>query len=130
MSLWTARDKIRPDSKESTFVYRVAFNRAVSWQRKEHTYLKHLKSFFATHTRSEQRAPTDDARSELDVLYQAMRTLGELDRSLMLLYLDKASYIEMANVVGLSEAAIGKRLSRAKQQLRQSILLQEVERES
>ena len=40
-----------------------------------------------------------------------------MDRTLILLYLDKVNYADMAEITGLSETNIGVRLHRIKQQL-------------
>jgi len=53
----------------------------------------------------------------LDKLYAAIRTLPEVDRSLILLSLDGVPYQEMATINGLSENNVGVRLSRIKQRL-------------
>ena len=121
ISLWTAYDKIPTEAKEFTFVYRVALNRALSWQRKRRTYLKHLRRFFTTVEPSERRPVDSASASDLERLYRAVRSLPELDRSLMLLYLDQQSYAEMADILGISEAAVGKRISRAKEALAKNI---------
>ncbi len=121
VSLWIAFGKVPKDAKESTFVYRVAFNRAVSWHRKKSTYLRHLDKFLAMTNGS--RGVYREARPEPDVesLYRAIRDLPEAERSLVLLYLDRRSYSEMSEIVGISEAAVGKRLSRARQRLAMAI---------
>lgn len=119
ISLWTAYGQIPADVKESTFVYRVAFNRAVSWQRKRTTYRRHLQALF----QSRQEAGAEDATSVSDVeaLYRAIRELPELERSLILLYLERQSYAQMSEVLGVSQAMVGKRLSRAKKRLAKSM---------
>ena len=53
----------------------------------------------------------------LDRLYAAIRHLGPLDRSIMLLSLEGAAYRDIAALHGLSETNVGARLTRARQQL-------------
>ena len=115
VSLWMAHDSIPSDVKESTYVYRIALNRAISWQRKRANYVKHLNSFFA----APRAVPVASGRadSELEDLYEAIRGLPEFDRSLVLLHLERRSYAEMADILGITETAVGKRLSRAKQRI-------------
>ena len=55
----------------------------------------------------------------LERLYEAIRQLEPLDRSLVLLSLEGQSYAEIAALHGLSETNIGARLSRARQKLTQ-----------
>jgi len=55
----------------------------------------------------------------LERLYEAIRQLEPLDRSLVILSLEGQSYAEIAALHGLSETNIGARLSRARQKLTQ-----------
>ena len=98
----------------STYVYRVLFNRAVSWRRKETTYLRHLRQLIGASRREEK--PVTDA-GEIAELYQAIRQLDPLDRTVVLLHLEQQSYAAMADVLGISVAAVGQRLSRARRKL-------------
>ena len=50
----------------------------------------------------------------LDWLYEQIRQLNELDRSLTLLLLDGFSYKEMADALGMSETNVGVRIHRIK----------------
>ena len=56
-------------------------------------------------------------RETLELLYEAIRRLPPLDRSLILLQLDGVSYGEMAAIHGLNEGTVGARLTRLKQKL-------------
>jgi RNA polymerase sigma-70 factor, ECF subfamily len=57
------------------------------------------------------------------LLYAAIRRLEPLDRSLVLLQLDEASYAQIAEIHGLSESNVGVRLNRLKHKL--TAILQE-----
>lgn len=50
-------------------------------------------------------------------LYLLIDLLGKADKSLILLYLDKIPYDQIAEIVGISEAAARKRVERIKQKL-------------
>ena len=50
-------------------------------------------------------------------LYRLIDLLGKADKSLILLYLDKIPYDQIAEIVGISEAAARKRVERIKQKL-------------
>ena len=56
-----------------------------------------------------------DARTE--ILYRAVRSLGDIDRALVMCYLEDLSYREIADLLGLSESNVGARLSRTKAKL-------------
>lgn len=115
LALWKAIPLFRAESKVSTFVYRVAYNHAIDQNRKRRPLEVSLDEALQppAGTRSEQQ----DAESRIEQLYQHIRSLAPLDRTLILLYLDELSYREMAEVLGFSESNVGVRLNRVKKQL-------------
>jgi RNA polymerase sigma factor (sigma-70 family) len=117
-ALWRAAPAFRAASLASTFIFRVTHNAALTWKRAERSYRRRLDSF------EEQQVgalTTDgDAGTKpdlLEILYAAIRTLDPLDRSLVLLQLDGASYAQIAEIHGLSESNVGVRLNRLKHKL-------------
>ncbi len=117
IGLWAAYDSMPSDVKPSTYVYRVALNRAISWQRKERTYLKHVRFYFSQSTPREPEPDSLEQSEQLRTLYKAIRSLPESDRSLVLMFLDDIGYAEMASILGVSEPTVRKRVSRVKQKL-------------
>lgn len=105
LAVWRARPRFRGESADTTFVYRVAHNTALTWKRGEN--------------RRRRRREAIDApeASLLDRLYDAIRTLPPLDRSLILLALDGQPHAEIGRVHGLSETNVGARLSRVRRRL-------------
>jgi RNA polymerase sigma-70 factor (ECF subfamily) len=55
------------------------------------------------------------------ILLAAIYNLDELDKSIMLLYLEEKSYDEIANIIGISKSNVGVRINRAKELLRQNL---------
>ena len=117
IALWTVHDRIPRDVSARTYVYRVALNCAISWHRKRHTYLKHLKGYWREHLANESAHGTEVSHDQTRRLYRAIRSLGESDRSLVLMHLDELTTDEIADVLGINAAAVRKRLSRAKKKL-------------
>ena len=56
---------------------------------------------------------------ELQKLYQLISQLGELERVLILLWLDDKSYEEIAKILGISVSNVGARINRVKTKLRE-----------
>ena len=54
----------------------------------------------------------------LELLYKAIRQLSELDRAIILLYLEEKSYKEIASIIGTTPNNIGVRITRIKKQLK------------
>jgi RNA polymerase sigma-70 factor (ECF subfamily) len=113
IAVWKARPAFRGDAAPSTFVYRVAHNRALTWKRREG--LRWLRFPILQGDVPDAAEPAPDDR--LERLYAAIRQLPPVDRSLMLLSLDGVPYTDMSALHGLSEANIGARLTRARARL-------------
>lgn len=54
----------------------------------------------------------------LDELYKAIRQLSEIDRGVILLYLEEKTYQEIAEIVGTNPNNIGVRIKRIKERLK------------
>ena len=64
---------------------------------------------------TESEAFTDE---ELQMLYMAIRKLPEVDKGIIVLYLEDKSYKEIAEVCGLNISTIGARINRIKTKLK------------
>lgn len=63
----------------------------------------------------DSRSFEDDA---LEELYKAIRQLSEIDRGVILLYLEEKSYQEIAEIIGTNPNNIGVRIKRIKERLK------------
>jgi len=65
---------------------------------------------------------TEDSRAfadeSLNQLYDAIRQLSEIDRGVILLYLEEKSYQEIADIIGTNPNNIGVRIKRIKERLK------------
>ena len=117
LQIWRSRDSFHEQCKWSTWVYRVSLNVCL-------TLLKKKKSNGQTYFTSdvlpevlitENRAFKDDS---LNQLYTAIRRLSEVDRAVILLYLEEKTYQEIAEILGTSANNIGVRVNRIKERLK------------
>jgi RNA polymerase sigma-70 factor (ECF subfamily) len=124
LQLWRSLPAFRGDAKESTWIYRVAFNTALVWKRDEkRRRAKHEKLFElngALHTSPKDSVSTRDEEM-VRQLYAAIRKLPRLDASLALMHLDGLSYREMSEVLGITESNVGVKLNRMRKQLAQML---------
>lgn len=114
VALWQALPQFRAQAKLSTYVYRVAHSTALNWKRSRQRYARKIEGY-AVEPTDTAAAPHEQER--LEWLYARIREFPPADRTLLLLYLDKVGYAEIAEITGLSESNIGVRLHRLKQQL-------------
>ena len=57
----------------------------------------------------------------LRLLINAIHNLDEIDKSIMLLYLEEKSYDEISEIIGISKSNVGVRINRAKKVLKQNL---------
>ncbi|MBB6499307.1 RNA polymerase sigma factor [Pedobacter cryoconitis] len=119
LQLWRAFPGYDQRSKISTWMYRVALNVAITFYRKEKRKNELMTPISENVIAFTAEDASGDNNSNLQFLQQFINELKELDRALMLLYLEEKSQKEMAEILGLSETNIGTKISRIKEKLKQ-----------
>ena len=120
LQLWSSIPSFRGEAKETTWIYRVAFNTALAWRRGERRRREKHETFVKLDTSPQAQPSHVDSLAEKEMverLYAAVRQLPKVDASLALMHLDGLSYQEMAEVLGISENYIGVKLNRIRKQL-------------
>jgi RNA polymerase sigma-70 factor, ECF subfamily len=110
--LWKSYPRFNGDAKFSTWMYRVAFNTAITHSKKQDREPE--KTEFQDNHYPESVTEKQDEQEKLRLLYSAIRTLKEIDRMIILLWLEATSYSEIAGITGLSTSNISVRLVRIK----------------
>jgi RNA polymerase sigma-70 factor (ECF subfamily) len=121
LQLWSSIPAFRGEAKESTWIYRVAFNTALGWRRDE----KRRRIKHETHLKFNVIPDASSSQSRnreiVEMLYAAIRLLSKVDASLALMHLDGLSYREMGDVLGISENNVGVKLNRIRKQLAEQL---------
>ncbi len=119
VQLWRSFDHYDDARPFSTWMYRIALNVAISYSRGETRRARNVVTADPSILADTVLAPEpDESREDLAVLRQLLLRLHELDRALVILYLEGHSYAAIADVVGLTESNVGTRLNRIKQKVR------------
>ncbi len=117
IQLWKAYPKFRGDSKFSTWMYRVALNTAITLYRKSRKQPKTQACDTVLYkVKAEEYDPTQER--QLNLMYSAIRELGDIDKALVFLYLEDKNYGEIADTLGISEVNARVKMSRIKTKLR------------
>ena len=116
-NLWKAFANYTPDHKFSTWLYRVALNVAISYYRKEKRSLQYTPYDENLIIFSEE-GNNKELEGNLLLLQQFIFELKEIDKSIMLLYLDDKSYHEIAEITGISETNVATKINRIKTNLK------------
>jgi RNA polymerase sigma-70 factor, ECF subfamily len=117
--LWRSFPKYRGNSSPITWLYRVALNTAITALRRR-SRRPILVPLERTHEPAAPHAEADD--SEVAALRRAMGRLDEIERALLMCYLDDLSYARIGEILGISESNVGVRLTRIKNKLRKLVL--------
>ena len=123
MELWRAFPKYDPTYKYSTWIYRISLNTAISFYRKEKKRPKARQElneqiFNIPIQKEENRA----LQEKINLLYQFIDQLNEIDRALMLLYLDEKNHQEIAHILGISKTNVATKIGRIKVKLKNNFL--------
>jgi RNA polymerase sigma factor (sigma-70 family) len=117
--LWKSVPRYDPAQKFSTWMYRVALNVAISHYRRGRKKGPHLPLESVPLELEEPENGGPDEKSKL--LDRYIHELPELDRALKLLYLEDRPYLEIAEIIGISETNVGTRINRLKAKLKNKI---------
>jgi RNA polymerase sigma-70 factor (ECF subfamily) len=120
LQVWQSIPAFRGEARETTWIYRVAFNTALAWRRGERRRRAGHETFLKFDVSPQTQPSHAEALPEQEIverLYAAIRQLTKVDASLALMHLDGLSYAEMADVLGISENHIGVKLNRIRKQL-------------
>jgi RNA polymerase sigma-70 factor, ECF subfamily len=120
LELWKSFGRFRGDSKISTWIYRIALNTSMNYKRKREKdkllFLDDLKQIENLSWIIEQ---PDSSNSE--ILYQCIDELTQINKAIILLYLDGNSHDEISDITGISRTNVGTRISRIKEQIKNLI---------
>ncbi len=117
VQLWRSRHRYDERYKETTWVYRIALNVAISFHRRER---RHREGRLAIDAHAITIAAGSEAEpsEEVQLLLRCIDDLGALDKALVLLYLDGNDHASIADVLGISVSNVGTKLGRIKDRLR------------
>ena len=116
--LWRSSDKYDNALKFSTYMYRIALNVAISFYRRTSRGGVQVALDADLHIADE----SDELDERVEMLQQWVRSLGELDKALMILYLEERPYREIAEILGVTETNVGTKIGRLKERLKKQLL--------
>ncbi len=120
--LWKSFSHFNGTVKFSTWMYRVALNVAITFYRKTKTADGVIKLAEPDTEMEDRKEDNTELEKNIQVLHQFIRELKELDKALMILYLEEKTYLETAEILGITETNVATRISRIKDKLKQKFL--------
>jgi len=113
--LWKSFPSFKGNSLISTWLYRIALNTAIASYRKEKPTIDYVETLpeFAEEPQNEELILRQER------LLAAMKQLSESEKAIIALYLDDLSYLQIAEILGISENNVGVKINRIKTKIQQ-----------
>jgi len=119
LQLWQSFDKYNDQYKLSTWIYRIALNTSISFYRKNRFRKEKTTQFSAILETSLKTNEPYQEHPNIIQLESFIQELKELDKAMILLYLEGLSQKEIATIIGITPTNVGTKLSRIKKSLQQ-----------
>jgi RNA polymerase sigma-70 factor (ECF subfamily) len=117
LQLWKSYNSFREEARFSTWMYRVALNTAISTVRKR----KNIFTFEPLKDYGIAEPESANETRNVQILYQAISQLNQIDKAIILLWLEEKNYDEIASITGISKKNVSVRLVRVKRKLEELI---------
>ncbi|MEY3593801.1 RNA polymerase sigma factor [Daejeonella sp.] len=117
IQVWLSIHRYNNQFKISTWFYRISLNVAISFYRKNTTRANKYTEL----TEQLIETPVEDKSEnerQLYLLDQFISELKEIDKALMILYLEDKSHTEIAEILGISVSNVGTKIGRIKDKLK------------
>ena len=120
IQLWKAYPNFKGQSKVSTWMYKIAIYTAIAGLRKQKSFIRYSDP--QQLPQSDVYAPYDETKDkQLEELYTAIAQLNEIEKAIVMLYLEGKSYEEMEEIMGISAGNLRVKVNRIKDKLKQII---------
>ena len=117
LQIWKSKDNFKNKSEWSTWIYRLSLNICLTLIKKK----KKTRQYFnndAVNQYEEGEENSAFSNENLNFLYEAIKRLSEIDRAIILLYLEEKPNKEIAEIIGTTPNNIGVRVNRIKERLK------------
>lgn len=119
IQLWKSYPNFRGDAKFSTWAYRIGLNTAMALFKK-----KKRIEFTSVEIETLQHIDLQDwviEEEKLKKMYNAIHILNDVEKALIMMYLDDKDYEEISAILGISEGNARVKMNRAKNKLKSII---------
>jgi len=119
IQLWKAYPSFKGDSKLSTWLYRVAINTAITGIRRKKDFIAYYESGQLPDQASDDQSNEEEERWKQ--LYLAIEKLNDIEKAIVMLYMEDRSYEEMEDILGINQGNLRVKMNRIKEKLRQMV---------
>ncbi|MCY0979068.1 sigma-70 family RNA polymerase sigma factor [Chryseobacterium wangxinyae] len=120
IQLWKSYPGFRGESKFSTWMYQVALNTAMTLFKK--TKKQHFQQVDISVSCLKIREESyEDDEHKVKEMYHHIYSLTDIEKALIMMYLDNKPYKEIGNILGITEGNARVKMNRAKNNLKAKI---------
>ncbi|MDQ0782987.1 RNA polymerase sigma factor [Chryseobacterium sp. W4I1] len=120
VQLWRSFPGFKGEAKFSTWMYKVALNTAMTLFRKPQKRGLQHTDVDVSSLKMEYEVYEDD-EYKLKKMYKAIYELSDVEKALIMMYLEDKSYREIGEVLGITEGNARVKMNRAKNNLKAKI---------
>jgi len=120
LQLWKSYPGFQGKSKFSTWMYRIAFNTAITNIRKSKRH-PIIEALSGTEQVIPAKEDIDYMDDDMNSLFKAIAKLKDVEKAIVTLYLEEKSYKEIGEIVGISEKNVSVKIVRLKDKLKKLI---------
>lgn len=117
VQLWRSYPSFLGKSKFSTWLYRIALNTAISDLRKQKRRIRSIDPDLLP-AELQDIQYSREKEEQLQLLYDAINQLTEIEKALTMLYLEDKTYQEMEEILGITQNNLRVKMNRIKDKLR------------
>ena len=117
IQLWTSYSRFRGQSKFSTWLYRVAINTAITGMRKRKYFIDSYEPGSMPQAIYDSTLAQEE--EQLTQMNKAIEKLNQVEKAIVMLYMEDKSYEEMEEILGISQGNLRVKMNRIKEKLRQ-----------
>jgi RNA polymerase sigma-70 factor (ECF subfamily) len=120
IQLWKSYSSFKGESKFTTWMYSVSLNTAMSLFRKVKKHETNI-NIELVQDKIKHDEINDDDEIKVKKMYQAIHQLNDVDKALIMMYLDDKDYSEISRILGITEGNARVKMNRARNKLKQLI---------
>ena len=117
LQIWRSRKNFKGNSEWSTWIYRLSLNVCLTLLKKDKKRNEQyfVSDAFPANLIQDYQVFLDE---DLQQLYNGIKLLTEIDRAIILLYLEERPYKEITKIIGTNTNNIGVKIKRIKERLK------------
>ena len=118
IQLWKAFPAFKGDAKISTWMYRIAINTAITGLRKKKDFIELYEPYTVPEYAVDETTALQK-EEQVKELYNAINKLNQVEKAIIMLYMEDRSYEEMEDILGINQGNLRVKMNRIKDKLKQ-----------